>query len=157
VARCPSDATVSPTGLVYGAWGPTNYLANYHALTGVNGDRYRVWAGPTRLTAATDGLSNTILFAEAYAECDRLGRIALYSWWYHNFGVDWYQQPNTLMFQTRPARKDCANWQAQGLHPGGIQVALLDGSVRMVRESVRPATWAAAMLPTDGTVLGDDW
>jgi prepilin-type N-terminal cleavage/methylation domain-containing protein len=157
ITRCPSDFTVPAGGKVHNAWGPTNYVANFHALAGPNADRYRIWSGPTKLAATPDGLSNTLLFAEAYADCDRIGRIALYSWWYHNFGINWYQQPNTLMFQPRPLKKDCVNWQAQGIHPGGIQVALLDGSVRMVRDSVSPATWSAGMLPNDGRVLGDDW
>jgi prepilin-type N-terminal cleavage/methylation domain-containing protein len=157
VARCPSDTTVPANGLVHNAWGPTNYVANYHALAGANAARYRVWAGPVPLTSATDGLTNTVLFAEAYADCDRIGRIALHSWWYHNFGLDWYQQPNTFPFQSRPLKRDCVNWQTQAIHHAGIQTALLDGSVRTVRDGVRPATWAAALLPADGGVMGDDW
>jgi len=157
IARCPSDFTLMPDELVYNAWGPTNYVANFHALAGRNAAKYGIWSGPEKLSAAADGTSNTILFAEAYADCDRLGRIALYSWWYHNFGIDWYQQPNTLMFQSRPMKKDCVNWQAQSLHNGGMQVAPLDGSVRTVRDSIRPATWSSAMLPNDGAILGDDW
>ena len=158
IARCPSDQTVGATELVYGSWSPTNYLANYHALTGRQRDRYGIWSGPETVAAATDGTSNTVLFAEAYGNCDRLGRIALYSWWYHNFGIDWYGQPNTLMFQSKPRKEDCANWQTQSIHTGGMQVALLDGSVRTVRDSVRPAVWSSALLPSDGTSpSGDDW
>jgi prepilin-type N-terminal cleavage/methylation domain-containing protein len=157
VTRCPSDVSLDDGDLVYGSWWPTNYVANFHALAGHNAERLRVWAGPQRLTSAKDGTSNTILFAEAYADCDRLGRIALYSWWYHNFGLDWYQQPNTFPYQRRPRKADCVNWQAQSIHPGGMQVALLDGSVRTVNDGVSPGTWSSAMLPNDGTVLGGDW
>jgi prepilin-type N-terminal cleavage/methylation domain-containing protein len=156
VLQCPSDPTAVSGGLVYRSWGGTNYVANYNTLAG-NNERLRVWAGPVGITAAQDGTSNTILFGEAYQNCDRLSRIALYSWWYHSFGIDWYQQPNTMMFQTKPKQDDCINWVAQAGHSSGIQVALLDGSVRMVRSSISPATWSSAMKPNDGTVLGGDW
>jgi prepilin-type processing-associated H-X9-DG protein len=156
VARCPADPSAAPDALHGNWWGTTNYLANFHALAG-HGSAYGIWSGPEPLAGAEDGLSNTVLFAEGYAECDRLGRIALYSWWYHNFGIDWYGQPNTLMFQSRPASGKCGNWQAQAIHSGGIQVALLDGSVRIVRDSIRPATWTSILLPNDRSLPGDDW
>lgn len=156
VLQCPSDQSREPDGVVYQAWGGTNYVANFHALAGRN-DKYRIWAGPEYLTAARDGTSNTILFGEAYQNCDRLSRIALYSWWYHNFGIDWYQQPNTFLFQVNPIQRDCINWTTQSGHSGGIQVALMDGSVRFVRGGIAPSTWAAAMQPNDGVSLGRDW
>jgi hypothetical protein len=39
----------------------------------------------------------------------------------------------------------------------GIDVALADGSVRLVTARVSPQTWNAAMHPSDGQVLGNDW
>ena len=38
-----------------------------------------------------------------------------------------------------------------------MQVALADGSVRAIRASVAPATWAAALTPGGGENLGNDW
>jgi prepilin-type N-terminal cleavage/methylation domain-containing protein len=38
-----------------------------------------------------------------------------------------------------------------------MQVALADGSVRNVRSSIAPATWAAALTPAGGEVLANDW
>jgi prepilin-type N-terminal cleavage/methylation domain-containing protein len=38
-----------------------------------------------------------------------------------------------------------------------MQVALADGSVRAIRSSVAPATWAAALTPGGGENLGNDW
>jgi prepilin-type N-terminal cleavage/methylation domain-containing protein len=157
VLQCPSDPSAEPDGLVYRYWGATNYVANYNAWAGPYAATYGIWAKPVKLAWAPDGLSNTVLFGEAYQNCDRLSRIALYSWWYHNFGIDWYQQPNTLMFQTNPKPRDCINWTAQSGHPSGIQVAMMDGSVKYVRQGVSPATWTAALLPNDGTPLGSDW
>lgn len=154
--RCKSDPTWSPDNMVYGWWGATSYAANYHAFAGKNYG-HGIWAGPVRITDTRDGTSNTILFGEVYSNCDRISRIALYSWFYSAFGIDWYQQANTLMFQTNPEPSKCENWKSQAGHAGGVQFALMDGSVRLVREGISPATWANALLPNDGGVLGGDW
>jgi prepilin-type N-terminal cleavage/methylation domain-containing protein/prepilin-type processing-associated H-X9-DG protein len=151
VLQCPSDPTMS-NGLVYSYWGATSYLANYNAWSDGGG----VWALPVPLSHFRNGTSNTVLFGEGYADCDTIGRIALYSWFYHNFGLDWYQQANTLMFQDRPAIEACDNWRAQSAHTGGMNVALADGSVRTVNPTVSQATWTVALLPKEGN-LGPDW
>ena len=39
------------------------------------------------------------------------------------------------------------------MHPGGVQVALADGSVRFVSESVEPAVWWAAGTRAGGEPL----
>ena len=39
----------------------------------------------------------------------------------------------------------------------GILVGLGDGSGRLVSASVSPDTWAAALTPDGGEVLGSDW
>ena len=133
--RCPSDPSVALTALASG-WGPTNYLANWNAWSNSSGNgtaTYGDWSAgslgyytaPQRFATITDGLSNTVLFAEGYALCDTLPRIALYSPNYHNFGLtstlpngttvtgvggllppgsyDYSNGlPNTFMFQVRP-------------------------------------------------------
>jgi prepilin-type N-terminal cleavage/methylation domain-containing protein/prepilin-type processing-associated H-X9-DG protein len=154
VLQCPADPTADTSGKVYGWWGSTNYLANFNAWTL---SPYGLWHEPVKPLAITDGLSNTVLFGEGYANCDRVGRIALYSWFYHNFGLDWYQQANTLMFQDRPLPGDCDNWRAQSGHPGGMNVGLGDGSVRPVSPSVSQASWTAALLGSGGIPPGNDW
>jgi prepilin-type N-terminal cleavage/methylation domain-containing protein/prepilin-type processing-associated H-X9-DG protein len=154
--QCPSDPTGgSPPGLVYNWWGSTNYLANYNAWG--NQGQNTLWELPIPFTSITDGTSNTVLFGEGYANCDTIGRIALYSWFYHNFGLDWYQQSNTLMFQDHPLPQACDNWRAQSGHTGGMNVCLADGSVRHVSASISQTTWTNALLPQDGQVLGSDW
>jgi prepilin-type N-terminal cleavage/methylation domain-containing protein len=154
--QCPSDPTANPDGLVYGYWGATNYLANFNAWA-VDPAVYGLWQPPVRFAQITDGLSNTVIFGEGYQNCDTIGRIALYSWYYHNFGLDWYQQPNTLMFQDRPLPSECDNWRSQSNHRGGMNVTLGDGSVRSVSRTVSQSTWTAALLPRDGTELGSEW
>jgi prepilin-type processing-associated H-X9-DG protein len=97
------------------------------------------------------------MFGEGYSLCDRIGRIGLYSWFYSAFGLDWYQQANTLNMQINPAERDCDNWRTQSKHPGGINVAMSDGSARYISGRVSQRTWDFALLPRDEQSLGDDW
>ncbi|MCL4204995.1 MAG: DUF1559 domain-containing protein [Pirellulaceae bacterium] len=43
---------------------------------------------------------------------------------------------------------------ARSKHPGGVQVCLVDGSVRFVNESVALETWQALLAIADGTSIG---
>lgn len=164
--RCPTDPTAVKG--VYSGWGVTSYLGNYNAFD--SGTRVPastpVWTLPSRSNHLTDGLSNTVLFAEGYAYCDGFPRIALHSWYYHNFGLDWYQIPNTTMFQSSPVAKTkaqcpagrecCDNWRTQTPHTA-MNVALADGSVRPVFREISQGTWDNVLRPADGNVLGSDW
>jgi prepilin-type N-terminal cleavage/methylation domain-containing protein len=47
--------------------------------------------------------------------------------------------------------------KANSPHTGGIQVALGDGSVRLVSGGISAGTWWAALTPGGGEVLGSDW
>src|SRR5262245_26723648 len=154
VLRCPADPT-SQAGLVYNHWGSTNYLANFNAWS--LKESVGLWSNPVRFANFEDGTSNTVLFGEGYADCDRIGRIALYAWFYHNFGLDWYQQRNTLMFQNSPEPRLCDNWRCQSGHNGGINVALADGSVRYVASGISQSAWTAVLIPYDGRNGGNDW
>ena len=154
ILQCPSDPTNDSYGLIYGYWGGTSYLANFNAW----GDpAWGLWSPPHNFAYIQDGLSNTVLFGEGYVNCDSIGRIALYSWFYHNFGLNWYNQADTLMFQDQPLVSACDNWRAQSGHTGGMNVCLADGSVRVVNASLSQATWTAVLLPQDGAVTGGDW
>jgi prepilin-type N-terminal cleavage/methylation domain-containing protein/prepilin-type processing-associated H-X9-DG protein len=155
ILQCPSDPTLATSGLVYNYWGGTNYLANYNSWAIPNNQS--LWALPTTFKDMTDGTANTILFGEGYQTCDTIGRIALYSWFYHNFGLDWYGNANQLMFQDHPAVRDCDNWRAQSGHRGGMNVSMADSSVRVVAPGIAQDTWTKALLPTDGFTLGGDW
>lgn len=143
--ECPSDPSVGTDpevkrGFVYAAtedppWGITNYLANWWAFAG--DDLQAGWtAAPVRLNTIVDGLSNTVLFAEGYAWCDRVGRSALYPPGRHNFGLTQALSnannqvqidgqtynfgrfpngyPNTWMFQVRPLPREVRNCPAGG-------------------------------------------
>jgi prepilin-type processing-associated H-X9-DG protein len=165
--QCPSDPTITQSGLVYDAlwggtsnldiyrWGGTSYLANYNSWTCRDGGLWSPPVEPAR--QITDGLSNTVLFGEGYQTCNGIVRIALFSWFYHNFGMDWFQQANQLPFQNAPPITGCDFFTAQSGHQAGMNVALADGSVRSVAPTISKDTWQKALLPADGGVLGSDW
>ena len=46
---------------------------------------------------------------------------------------------------------------SRSYHPAGVNVLLMDGSVRFVRSSVSLATWRAASTSAGGEVLGSDF
>ena len=60
-------------------------------------------------------------------------------------------------FQSLPQQSVCDTDYAQSLTPGSLQVALADGSVRTIDQSISPLTWRNALLPDDGQALGSDW
>jgi prepilin-type N-terminal cleavage/methylation domain-containing protein len=66
----PGDPSV-PSGGRSPTWcnrGMTSYAANWHVFRGGWGEDWQQ-GGPSRLASVTDGLSNTIFFAERYAVC----------------------------------------------------------------------------------------
>jgi hypothetical protein len=75
-------------------------------------------------------------------------------------GTNWFQGTASV-FQVRPMPYmgndvGCDHRYASTPHPG-IIVALSDGSGRSISPSITPTTWAAALTPSGGEVMGDDW
>jgi prepilin-type N-terminal cleavage/methylation domain-containing protein len=140
-----------------------------------------VFTGQLKMNTITDGTSNTMLFGEgySYAYSSNWSTTPYYNGYrqgYYNLGAESVYYSNTgwiiydyrgpsfkqetgvnVAFEVRPA-----NWSAnmqllQGLQSGGVQVALCDGSVRMVASGVTVATWRAAITPNGNDTLGSDW
>jgi prepilin-type N-terminal cleavage/methylation domain-containing protein len=59
--------------------------------------------------------------------------------------------------QSAPPVALCDPTRLQSFGASGIQVLLMDGSVRSVATSTDPTTWVRALLPNDGFVLGSNW
>jgi prepilin-type N-terminal cleavage/methylation domain-containing protein/prepilin-type processing-associated H-X9-DG protein len=84
-----------------------------------------------------DGTSNTIAVVEAAEP------------------VVW-TKPDDVMLPGKELPKDLRK-KFGGLHPGGFNVVMWDGSVRFIRDSVSDRTLGIALNPSDGMVLPSDW
>ena len=60
-------------------------------------------------------------------------------------------------FEIRPPAPKCSYTSAQSTTSGGLLVSLGDGSVRVVSNNVTPTTYGAALTPSGGDVVGNDW
>ena len=128
----------------------------------------------------TDGLSNTVLFTEQagkpirYSHGGRAGstmhavdpdNFALQqSIWAGSIGAGY--EPcsgdglTPFFADSRPinavCRVNCSNiYSPFGFHPGGVNIALADGSVRFLKETVNQATFAALFSYNSGEIVGD--
>jgi prepilin-type processing-associated H-X9-DG protein len=45
---------------------------------------------------------------------------------------------------------------AQSNHPGGVNVAFCDGSVKFIKDSINPATWGSLATMAGGEVISAD-
>ncbi|HEY1860588.1 MAG TPA: DUF1559 domain-containing protein [Gemmataceae bacterium] len=76
-------------------------------------------------------------------------------------GTQWLQGTASL-FQVRPPQflnnpGPCDKRLASSPHSAGMNVGLGDGSVRFLGQGISATTWAAALTPAGGEVLGNDW
>jgi prepilin-type N-terminal cleavage/methylation domain-containing protein len=158
-----------------GTWGGTIAAPNWR-VTGV--------AGRTAFPAGvTDGLSNTIFFAEKKGLCNGTGGSGA------NTGSAWAPTTGNAGFpadaagragmngtvalaggtqmaafhpsaapqpMTSPANA-CQALRAHFLSAGGCQIGMGDGSVRSVSAAVPGVTWLIASTPAGGEVLPSNW
>src|SRR5947207_32748 len=132
------------------------------------------WQGAATIPASfADGTSTTILFAEKYAVCVSASPNYAFRggslWAWPNADATFsptfasFNSGAASLFQTQPARdmihneSMCDASRASTAHPGGIQVAMADGSVRILAPTTRPAVGSALCTPTGcGTVRGEN-
>ncbi|HYT91836.1 MAG TPA: DUF1559 domain-containing protein [Gemmataceae bacterium] len=171
------QAYISPADPTYTGEFPgvTSYAANAQVFHGM----------PRLSRTFADGTSNTIAFAEHYAEDCRGAKFFYDGVNPHQYAhratfadggdeighgansMDIYPitkgnpptstAPGSLTFQVAPSRKECYPGLAQTPHRSGMLVALGDGSLRILAPSISPTTYWDAVTPAKGEMLGNDW
>jgi prepilin-type processing-associated H-X9-DG protein len=205
---CPSEVNDMPRAstpprypMSYGAnvgswmvWNPTNGQAGDGALPYSSS-----FNGGTTVGSYTDGLSNTIAFAEvkvfgayllggsptATPPLDANGQLAIggtiktlitHTGWTEGqtfqTGVTFVQTPNTLVsFSSGGTNYDVdyvssrdgssatnisyASMGSRSYHTGGVNVVLMDGSVRFVSDAITQQTWRALGTRANNEVVGN--
>jgi prepilin-type N-terminal cleavage/methylation domain-containing protein len=134
------DPTADPTS------GRSSYVSNSLAFNPQYG-----WGTILRYPSSfTDGVSQTILYMEAYSLawgnqrhwCDQTSTLVAYPWY----------AP-----QIAPTVANANPYCPQGFSVAGIQISLGDGSVRNASGGMSPYTFYYASTPAGGEVLGTDW
>lgn len=129
----------------------------------------------TRFSQIADGLSNTLLFSETVqGESGDANRLDLrgFTWWGWGAGFETSLTPNTSQPDrlqnsgycntANPNNPPCIGHSipanvmrnaARSRHPGGVNAAMCDGSVRFYSDDVDELSWLAAGT-TDGGEVG---
>ncbi len=123
--------------------------------------------------AVPDGLAGTLLAAEVIVGqgLDLRG----FSWWGDAAAFETFLAPNSpfpdVLFsayycQNQPPNPPCAgattalpdNYAARSRHPGGVNAAIADGSVRFLKNTIAIQTWRALSTTHGGEVVSaDQW
>lgn len=145
----PSDKSAPPDNRYKGWLATMSYSANWMVLGNTDGGTAAI------PRSFPDGTSNTMVYAERYQMCRGnpcgWGYSSLYTW------APMFAFYNKGKFQNLPTQDSCDPTLPQSTERAGIQVAMGDGSVRLVSERVSSETWYNATDPADGNVLGADW
>jgi len=169
ITTCNSSADIIPTTTFNQA--RSSYAGNWGIgcqecstrVAGIFEDTTNTTAGVVTLSNVSDGLANTVIFSEFIPGFGCTGR----GWMAHGEGQCYMHDyaPNTLVpdsVRWCSASRDTVNQDppespcvqnanarmvlhsARSCHPGGVLVALCDGTVRFVGQSVDLAVWRAA-------------
>ena len=193
---CPSDPTgafnsgfPAPTtnnqvgGKGPPVWAASCYAANYLVFGEPNGATAdaRMRGKGSLARTFPDGISNTLMFAERYANCGNSGTVE--GTWWSGWATcsydyrptfctnDYAQEPSGPGYLGDPSPttgcltpQDTPDWlstcqsrRTQSGHPGAINVCVGDASVRTVSTSVDRWVWAQVCDPRDGQIITGAW
>ncbi len=152
-----NDGSRYPSGNYQGETSQTGFqldARDCHADTRCRGIFFRQsFQRPVKLKDITDGTSNTFMVGEDLPSYNR------HSTTFYANG-DWCScniPPNNLIGFDPSVLDLNAWWDQQGfrsLHPGGLQFALVDGSVRFVSEDTDNELYRASCTGNGGEVIG---
>lgn len=179
---CPSDQPNAPFGGLtnhnYAAnWGNTDYgqTANLNGVLfgqapfGISKNPVDQKFKGRNFSWVTDGLSNTMIVAEVLQ--GQGSDLRGFTWWGDASGFTTYLAPNSPLPDRIYTAGYCNNMPRQNLpcavsggstptmfasrsrHPGGVQVAMADGSARFVTTMVDISIWRAMSTAQGGDVV----
>jgi prepilin-type N-terminal cleavage/methylation domain-containing protein/prepilin-type processing-associated H-X9-DG protein len=149
----PSESDFSTPYRNLGANGSFNGLENGDGIFW----RADIRNGGMTLAAVTDGLSNTYMIGEDVPEF-----IAWNAWAYPNGAIGTCAIPPNTGITIAPlgAAAGFGQWPTRysfrSRHPGGLQFAMGDGSVRFVRDSIPLNSYRANATIAGGEVVSDN-
>jgi prepilin-type N-terminal cleavage/methylation domain-containing protein len=173
---CPADPSANGGRSLYlEEWSVACYGANGQVFGDSDAEgHHRGWDAGRRLGEIPDGSSNTVLFAEKYANC-ATGSVHGGTLWSTSLppyapifmssattltglGEAYVGNRETARFQFRPDPElSCDPYRAATAHGAGIVVGLGDGAVRVCAPGLSAQTWWQACAPNDGQALPADW
>jgi prepilin-type N-terminal cleavage/methylation domain-containing protein len=181
IYQCPSDPSMSSNGVGPSTYGSGSYAANYQVfgICASNGswssnDTYANsnQAGTPKVPdSMADGASQTILFAEKYAQCNTAASVNNGNGWDYPYLHEAAQLAPafagrlaaigpTVGFQVQPSPwtgASCNPILANTGHPSGMNVVMADASVRILDKGISTVTYWAACTPNGNDRLGPDW
>ncbi|MBU6275546.1 MAG: DUF1559 domain-containing protein [Planctomycetes bacterium] len=174
VYYCPSRRQP----MIYTSSARADYAGNGGRAFAGNGDEgvfVRQWASPSttlalttpprpgrRYADVTDGLSKTIVVGEKQLHPTTQGSAGGDNEAWNNSGWDQdHQRFGGLVPQPdrqHPTSASPTFWSERfgGPHPGGVQLVMADGSVRLVAYEIAAAPWLNLCLVADGQPTGDE-
>jgi prepilin-type N-terminal cleavage/methylation domain-containing protein/prepilin-type processing-associated H-X9-DG protein len=126
--------------------------------------RYTYYRNGVKLKEVTDGTSNTLFIGEASPED---GNSAAWSsdgdWAITGLEINWDWKSSASCLDStgepNPGANDC--WKQmrgfRGYHPGGINFALVDGSVRLLSDNINHLTFRALSTKSTGDLIPDSF
>ncbi|VTT98046.1 Uncharacterized protein OS=Pirellula staleyi (strain ATCC 27377 / DSM 6068 / ICPB 4128) GN=Psta_4679 PE=4 SV=1: SBP_bac_10: SBP_bac_10 [Gemmataceae bacterium] len=177
--RCPADPTLNPEINLF----VTSYAANAQVFAGAPtlhatfadgasntiafAEHYAFACGASPETGATftiDTIGRTSGQGPRRATFADGGPILNGQAYFDKYPVTSGSPPTSVAsffpevtFQVAPPLNGCGYTVAQTPHPGGMVVALADGSVRTLAGGMAPTTYWAAVTPAAGESAGADW
>jgi len=129
---------------------------------------------PSKISSITDGLSNTLMASEIKIVDPAGGDLRGYIYWGPSCAINTTLTPNST-YPDVMGNGGCANQKvpcnggvkdsagntevylgARGYHPGGVNGAMCDGSVRFFKNTINYMTWMAVGSSQGGEVLSAD-
>ncbi|MBN9517113.1 DUF1559 domain-containing protein [bacterium] len=161
-----AGSCVSFGGAPFGFYGdPSNVANNNDAGYAKTGQQFTI-------SSISDGTSNTIAMSEILQAPGGSGDYRGFLWWGGSAGFTTYQLPNSSSSTDVITGAGCGPGNAlypctttsdtgtlprqlvaRSRHTGGVNVALCDGSIRFVNNSVDLPTWRAAGTSQGGETL----